>query len=359
MTSEQPFDIAVSDDAFALLKPKLDDTRLPDEVNATECACGAPLADIKQLHTYERGLNALPMFTCTIMVGRFGELSVRYVYQRSTAKDTIPLLFVPWSDRKFPGDDEDTAAPDGVFPGLRSPKGCWRKVFMRGITPELFNKLTISLGYSAYVTQGGDRGHVVRTPHNSKSITYHGFQSLNTSRCLTQICPYVDPPSFCENPITQLKHLISSFTARERQFAAHIENFFKNGRGYSAQQAPKPQTLGFSLTDPLIGLLAWICEKPVTWTDAYPWTETTKCSRFIGYRAGPAPSVRIYYELALVGQVAKVMFESEHGSAGIPRRTNLKRSSATFGRCSASRDPRRPSFQDVPAIDRTERIRAQ
>ncbi len=104
MTSEQPFKIAVSDDALALLKRKLDDTRLPDEVNAAEWAYGAPLADIRRLasrwkdgydwRTHERELNALPMFTRTIAVDGFGELSVHYVHQRSAAKGAIPLLFV-------------------------------------------------------------------------------------------------------------------------------------------------------------------------------------------------------------------------------------------------------------------------
>jgi hypothetical protein len=30
---------------------------------------------------------------------------------------------------------------------------------------QIFNKLMISLGYSEYVTQGGDWGHVVRKPY--------------------------------------------------------------------------------------------------------------------------------------------------------------------------------------------------
>ncbi|KAH9037743.1 alpha/beta-hydrolase [Lactarius hengduanensis] len=72
-----------------------------------------------------------------------------------------------------------------------------------------------------------------------------------------------DLPYFHENPITPLKYLISSFTARERQFFARTENFFQNGRGYSAEQATKLQTLGFSLADSPVGLLAWIYEKLV------------------------------------------------------------------------------------------------
>jgi hypothetical protein len=104
MSAEQPFKISVPDDALALIKRKLDDTRLPDEVNAAEWAYGTPLADIRRLvsrwkdgynwRTHERELNALPMFTRTIAVDGFGELSVHYVHQRSTVEGAIPLLFV-------------------------------------------------------------------------------------------------------------------------------------------------------------------------------------------------------------------------------------------------------------------------
>jgi hypothetical protein len=39
---------------------------------------------------------------------------------------------------------------------------------------QLFNKLMISLGYTEYVTQGGDWGHVVRNPQGQKSVGARG-----------------------------------------------------------------------------------------------------------------------------------------------------------------------------------------
>jgi len=100
---EQPFQITVSEEALSLLKRKLDDTRFPDEINDAEWAYGAPLADIRRLterwrdgydwRIHERELNALPMFTRSIEVQGFGELSVHYVHQRSSVKGAIPLLF--------------------------------------------------------------------------------------------------------------------------------------------------------------------------------------------------------------------------------------------------------------------------
>jgi hypothetical protein len=49
--------------------------------------------------------------------------------------------------------------------------------------------------------------------------------------------------------------------------------FQKQGSGYFAQQSTKPQTLGYSLDDSPVGLLAWIYEKLVNWSDGYPWTD--------------------------------------------------------------------------------------
>ena len=52
-----------------------------------------------------------------------------------------------------------------------------------------------------------------------------------------------------------------------------MKSFFETGMGYYALQSTKPQTLGYSLADSPVGMLAWIYEKLVTWTDSYPWED--------------------------------------------------------------------------------------
>ncbi|KAI9435115.1 Alpha/Beta hydrolase protein [Lactarius indigo] len=321
MTAEQPFKIAVPDDALALLKRKLDDTRLPDEVNAAEWAYGAPLADIKRLanrwkdgydwRTHEHKLNALPMFTRTIGVDGFGELDVHYVHQKSTAKGAIPLLFV----HGWPGNFLEVTkilplltavsadypsfhvvAPS--LPGYAWSEAVLKKGFNAKHYAELFNKLMISLGYTEYVTQGGDWGHILTLT----AASLYGPKHVKASHTNFPIC---EPPTY-GNPIVLLQCLISSFTSREREAAAASQNFFKSGMGYFREQSTKPQTLGFSLADSPVGLLAWIYEKLVTWTDSYPWTDDevlTWISIYWFSRAGPAASVRIYYEIgdAVIG----------------------------------------------------------
>jgi hypothetical protein len=203
MTSEQPFKITVSDDALALLKRKLDDTCLPDEVKAAEWAYGVPLADIRRLvsrwkdgydwRAHQRELNALPMFTRTIEVGGFGELNVHYVHQRSAVEGAIPLLFVHGWPGSFlevtkilplltagSADHPSFHVVAPSLPGYAWSEGVLEKGFHAERYAELFNKLMLSLGYTEYVTQGGDWGHAVRLFHYSLNVR-RMISTLNSS----------------------------------------------------------------------------------------------------------------------------------------------------------------------------------
>ena len=101
---EQPFTIAVPDDALALLRSKLDTVRFPDELDGAGWDYGAPLADVKRLvgrwkegfdwRSTEAEINTLPMFTRYIDVEGFGKLNIHYVHKKSEVANAIPLLFV-------------------------------------------------------------------------------------------------------------------------------------------------------------------------------------------------------------------------------------------------------------------------
>ena len=106
-------------------------------------------------------------------------------------------------------------------------------------------------------------------------------------------------PTWTSNPILSLRHLLTPYNTREKGGFARTSWFQKEGSGYRAEQATKPQTLGYGLTDSPVGLLAWIYEKLHDWTDAYPWTPDeilTWVSIYYFSTAGPAASLRIYYE---------------------------------------------------------------
>ena len=81
------------------------------------------------------------------------------------------------------------------------------------------------------------------------------------------------PPTFTKFPWLYLTHLITPYTAKEKEGWASTQRFRTQGAGYSTEQATKPQTPGYSHADSPGGLLAWIYEKLVSWTDAYPWED--------------------------------------------------------------------------------------
>src|ERR1700724_2286309 len=53
----------------------------------------------------------------------------------------------------------------------------------------------------------------------------------------------------------------------EQSYLARLQRSSEAEGGYAIEQATKPQTLGYGLTDSPVGQLAWIVEKFKTWSD--------------------------------------------------------------------------------------------
>lgn len=81
------------------------------------------------------------------------------------------------------------------------------------------------------------------------------------------------PPRLTSDPVQYFRHLLTPYTSAERAGIKRTEWFRDKGQGYSAEQSTQPQTLGYGLTDSPAGLLAWIYEKLVNWTDGYEWED--------------------------------------------------------------------------------------
>jgi len=67
--------------------------------------------------------------------------------------------------------------------------------------------------------------------------------------------------------------LFSRYTAKEKEGLKRTDWFFNKGYGYHKLHETYPQTIGYSLADSPAGMLAWIYEKLVTWSDNYPWED--------------------------------------------------------------------------------------
>ena len=101
--AETPFTISIPNSDLQELHIKLEQTRLPDELEDAESHYGVPLSDIKRLLAYwkdgfdwrkvESDLNAFRQFTRDIEIDGFGTLNIHYIHQRSNVKNAVPLFF--------------------------------------------------------------------------------------------------------------------------------------------------------------------------------------------------------------------------------------------------------------------------
>ncbi|KIM43413.1 hypothetical protein M413DRAFT_444239 [Hebeloma cylindrosporum] len=319
------FKIEISDEAIEILQKKLALTTLPDELEGAGRDYGVPLADVQRLlarwkdgydwRKYEKQLNdELPQFQKQIEVAGFDSLNIHYVHQKSKVEGAIPLLFV----HGWPGSFYEVrkilplltqGSTDEVsfhvvalsLPGYGFSEGPKKRGFAIDQYAEVGHKLMLSLGYEEYVTQGGDWGYAIT---ERMASLYGGLHSkawhTNFERST--------PPKPLSSPWGYFSHLISKYTPAEKAGLERTAWFMKKGRGYSAEQSTRPQTLGYSLADSPVGLLAWIYEKLVNWTDEYPWEDDevlTWVSIYWFSTAGPTAATRIYYEKANEKNISK------------------------------------------------------
>ncbi|PIL23392.1 hypothetical protein GSI_14703 [Ganoderma sinense ZZ0214-1] len=316
-STEKPFQVSVPDTDLELLHRALELARFPDELDGAGWDYGAPLADVKRLAAHwksgfdwrksEAEINRLPMFTRDIEVDEFGTLNVHYVHQTSEVKGAIPLLFVHGWPGHFlevkkviplltaGGSDQPSfhvVAPS--LPGFGFSEAPRKPGFKGSQYAELLNKLMLALGYNEYVYQGGDWGHILGTH------TVHRYGHTHVKAWHTNM-PFCSPPTFSKSPLLYITSLLTlPFDKVAQRRLALTSRWMVSGRGYLTQQSTRPQTLGYGLADSPVGLLGWIYEKLVTWTDEYPWTDDEVIEWISIYwfsRAGPAASARIYYEM--------------------------------------------------------------
>ncbi|KAF7310174.1 putative epoxide hydrolase [Mycena indigotica] len=314
--SEKPFTIHVPDEAISRLKTKLSDTIFPDELEGVEWDYGVPMKDLQRLverwadgfdwRKQEAVLNAeFPQFTRDITVEGHGTLNIHYIHKKSDVKGAIPLLFV----HGWPGSFVEArkilplltaSSPDHPsfhFVGLSIPgygfsEAPRKSKFGLDQYAEVGNKLMLALGYDEYVTQGGDWGFAI----TRRIASLYGHKH---SKAWHTNFPTGDPPSPIWQPLEFIKLFLMSSEQRNALYKS-LE-FMDTGMGYMAQHATKPQTLGYALADSPVGLLAWLYEKMVGWSDEYPWTDDevlTWVSIYWFSRAGPVASTRIYRESA-------------------------------------------------------------
>lgn len=208
------------------------------------------------------------------------------------------------------------------LPNYGFSEGVSKRGFGLAQYAETCHKLMLQLGYSEYVTQGGDWGFYITRAISALYPESCKASHINMIRA--------SPPKISKNPILALQHKSVSYTEKEMRGFERSEWFTNEGRGYNVEQSTKPQTLGYALHDSPVALLAWIYEKLHDWTDDYPWSDDeilTWVSIYAFSRAGPMAAHRIYYEVTHTPKSSEGLkhhsFHREQAEAYIPIKLGL------------------------------------
>ncbi|MTE18264.1 alpha/beta fold hydrolase [Streptomyces sp. TRM43335] len=306
----QAFETRATDADLDDLRARLAAARLPEAETVHRAAPGprrwqqgVPLADLVDVvdywrteydwRSFEERLDRVGQFRTTI-----DGLGIHFLHRRSARADAIPLIlthgwpdsvvrFVDVVDELADPKDADVPAFHVVVPSLpgfgHSDKPAttgWGTERIAAAWVELMGRL----GYSRFAAHGGDWGGNITTVLGGRFPAH--VLGIHTT--------------FAEAPPGLTTE---GLTAVERAWTEETRDFWRHRAAYAKQQATRPQTIGYSLVDSPVGLLAWILDKFAEWTDTEdsPF-ETVSRDRVLDNvtlywltRTG-ASSARIYYE---------------------------------------------------------------
>jgi pimeloyl-ACP methyl ester carboxylesterase len=263
----EPFTVDVGQDILDDLGARLARTHWPDAAPGEAWAQGTDLAYLRELLAYwadgfdwrarERELNAFEHFRAEV-----DGVRIHFVHARARDGGGIPLILTHGWPSAFVEmlalvplltDPPDGPAFDLVIPSLPG-YGFSERPARTGVharfTAGLWHRLMQGLGYGRYGAHGGDWGASVST-----------FMALD------------DPQRMLGVHLANLDNKPHSgpgsreLTAAERAYVADFGRWLEDEHAYAEQQATKPQTLAYALTDSPAGLAAWIVEKWRAWAD--------------------------------------------------------------------------------------------
>jgi pimeloyl-ACP methyl ester carboxylesterase len=307
----QAFEAHATDAELDDLRARLAAARLPEPETVHRAARGArrwdqgvPLADLVDVVNYwrtgyrwrsfEERLDRIGQFRTTI-----DDLGIHFLHRRSARADATPLLLThgwPGSIAEFVdvvdelADPKDTDLPAfhvvvASLPGFgysdKPGTTGWGTEKIAGAWVELMGRL----GYPRFAAHGGDWGGNITTVLGGRFPAH--VLGIHTTFAAA-------PPGLTTDGLT----------ADERRWAEETRDFYAGPHGaYAKQQATRPQTIGYSLVDSPVGLLAWILDKFAEWSDTEdsPF-ETISLDRVLDdvtlywLTASGASAARIYHE---------------------------------------------------------------
>jgi len=265
------FQVDVPQAALDDLRERLRRTRWPDEQPVGDWSQGVPLSRLRALCEY--WADGYDWRRCERLLNGFGQyrteidgLGIHFLHIRSPEPTALPMIMThgwPGSVLEFAkvvGPLTDPVRHGGkpedafhlVLPSLpgygfsdRPREPGWDLVRTAAAWATLMQRL----GYRQWVAQGGDWGSIV---------------SRALAETQAEGCIGIHLNLLGEGPAAAD---MGDLTAEEQAMLAKAKLYDSSGSGYARQQATRPQTLGYGLTDSPVGQAAWIYEKLQDWTD--------------------------------------------------------------------------------------------
>jgi pimeloyl-ACP methyl ester carboxylesterase len=269
-TEIRPFRVDMPDEAIADLRRRIAATRWPSRELVDDRSQGVQLATVQELARYwaadydwracEARLNALPMFKTGI-----DGVDIHFIHVKSPHAGALPLIMThgwpgsvielletvgpltdPTTHGGAAGDAFDLVLPSipGYGFSAKPAETGWNPGRVAQAWAELMNRL----GYTRYVAQGGDVGAFVTDQMGRQAP--EGLLGIHLNLLQTALVGG-SPPAESE---------------KERAALDALATFNTSGRGYFIEQATRPQTIGYALTDSPVALAAWMLDHD---TDAY------------------------------------------------------------------------------------------
>src|SRR5277367_125630 len=276
-----PFHIHVSSEQLDDLRKRIAATRWPDKETVNDESQGIRLAEVQALVSYcgtgyswrneEAKLNALPEFVTTI-----DGVDIQFIHVRSSEPNALPLILThgwpgsPLEFLKVIGPLTDPVAYGGraqdafdvVIPAIPG-YGFSGKPTDLGWNPDrvarAWDVLMKRLGYTHYVSQGGDHGSVISDALARQAPP--GLLGIHLTMPATI-------PANLVNGINSGNPAPAGLTVSELRAYNALTAFFGRNAAYGAMMVTRPQTIGYSLTDSPAGLAAWTYEKIAQWSDS-------------------------------------------------------------------------------------------
>lgn len=263
------------------LKRRLAATRWPDAGPVSDRSQGVQLDRMQLLTRHwasgydwrkaEARLNAYPQF-----MTRIDGVDIHFIHVRSRHANAQPLVMTHgWPGSVFEllgviGPLTDPTAHGGtaddafhlVLPSIPG-FGFSQKPSDAGWNPDriarAWDTLMKRLGYTHYVSQGGDWGAIISDAMGR--LAPDGLLGIHVNR--------IERGTTLPAPIAMALKTggpaPANLTAEEKQVLDQARDFLNKGFGYAAIMQTRPQTMGYGLADSPVGLAAWIYDKQADW----------------------------------------------------------------------------------------------